>query len=770
LPNGNFGANDVAKRIAFCRESGYSARTMFHRFPLTLVSTIFVLAGANAGAQPKPGEHATAGREVGSQKEGDWVDNRWNRADVGQFLSSILDVPGGSRAPRLSIKVGANDGGAVCYEPGTGTFRAGWLGGFLKFDPARFGLIAPPRISGDVMFSLAATQAWAGATVSYRGLHPRGQRVVLEYSVGDMRVLDSPWLEAGDRLSVFTRLLELGPSPKPARLAVATLKDGVVSVNSGSNRVVAVVTAGSKTLALAVSGADATITNENGSLVITLPHHDSPLRLKIALWSGSKDSLPAFETFARTLTANENLGELIASQAPARWLPELTTVGQRGLDTDILAVDTLTVPYDNPWKALMFLAGVDFTPDGAAYVCTIHGDVWRVTGIDETLRALKWKRFATGLFQPLGLKVRNGQVFVLGRDRITRLHDRNGDGEADFYENFCDLIDTSINGHDYVTSLEKDAAGNFFYVDPRGVHRIAADGQRNETLATGFRNANGLGASPDGKIITAAPQQGDWTPSSFIAEIKPGGYYGYGGPKIAPERPLGYDTPFCWIPHSVDNSSGSQVWVPSGQWGPLGGKMLHLLWGRCGLMLTLRDTVDGVPQGAVVPLPGRFLSGPNRGSFSPVDGQLYVAGSTGWQTSAAKDGALQRVRFTGKPVYLPVAWHGHSNGIALTFSQPLDRSAAEDTGSYAVRQWNYRYAAQYGSKDWSVANPNQEGRDEVEVKSAHLLSDGRTVVLEIPGLRPVMQMELKYSLNAGDGKPLRSQLWLTLNKLDAGRQ
>ena len=35
-----------------------------------------------------------------------------------------------------------------------------------------------------------------------------------------------------------------------------------------------------------------------------------------------------------------------------------------------------------------------------------------------------------------------------------------------------------------------------------------------ETLASGFRNPNGLGTSPDGKIITIAPQQGEWTPAS----------------------------------------------------------------------------------------------------------------------------------------------------------------------------------------------------------------------------------------------------------------
>jgi len=404
-----------------------------------------------------------------------------------------------------------------------------------------------------------------------------------------------------------------------------------------------------------------------------------------------------------------------------------------------------------------------------AYACTIHGEVWRVTGIDNELRHLKWKRFATGLFQPLGLKIRDGEVFVLGRDQITRLRDENGDGEADFYENFFNGIQTSSNGHDYVTSLEKDSFGNFYYVDPRGAHKVSRDGSRMETLATGFRNPNGLGVNPDGRILTVAPQQGEWTPSSVICEVRPGAYFGYGGPKPTSERPLGYDAPLCWIPHSVDNSSGSQVWVPAGQWGALGGQMLHLLWGRCGMMLVLRDAVEKDSQGAVVRLPGHFISGPNRGSFNPVDGQLYIAGSSGWQTSGVKDGCLQRVRFTNKPVHLPIGWHAHRNGISLSFTDTLDRSTAEDTGSYAAHQWNYRYAAQYGSKDWSVQDSTKEGHDEVAIKSAHLLPDGKTVFLEMPELKPVMQMEIKYSLKTTLAATMKNQLWLTLNKLDAPR-
>ena len=315
---------------------------------------------------------------------------------------------------------------------------------------------------------------------------------------------------------------------------------------------------------------------------------------------------------------------------------------------------------------------------------------------------------------------------------------------------------------------------------------MSPDGRRAETLAAGFRNPNGLGASLDGKIVTVAPQQGEWTPSSAIVEVKRGGYYGYGGPRVTAERPLGYDPVLCWIPHSVDNSGGSQVWVPqtragvppafggpkpaddlnaAADWGPLGGQLLHFSWGRCSAMLVLRDVVDGVPQGAAVALPGRFLSGAMRGSFNPRDGHLYVVGSTGWQTSALKDGCFQRVRYTGKPLDVPVAWHAQHNGMTLTFTQSLDKETAEDVGSYGVEQWNYRYAAQYGSKDWSVANPQKEGHDTLDVRSAKLLADGRTVFLEISELKPVMQMQLQYNLNAKEGASLRGKLYATINRL-----
>ena len=51
-----------------------------------------------------------------------------------------------------------------------------------------------------------------------------------------------------------------------------------------------------------------------------------------------------------------------------------------------------------------------------------------------------------------------------------------------------------------------------------------------------------------------------------------------------------------------------------------------------------------------------------------------------------------------------------------------------------------------------------ENHDPGEGKSAQLSEDGKTVFLEVPGLRPVMQMRIRYDLDAADGAPMRGEI------------
>jgi putative heme-binding domain-containing protein len=441
----------------------------------------------------------------------------------------------------------------------------------------------------------------------------------------------------------------------------------------------------------------------------------------------------------------------------AQWPQVLCTRASLGKGKPY-AIDTVEPPFDNPWKALLFFGDHDFLPDGSAMLCTMEGDVWHVDGLDAKLENVRWRRFASGLHQALGLVVSQGQIYVLGRDQITRLLDLNEDGEADFYECVSNVYQT-VPGHEFICGLQRDDKGNFYTASGKqGLLRINPEGKSVETLATGFRNPDGLGLSSAG-VLTVPNSEGDWVPASMVCEVRKGGHYGYKGPKDG--RPP--DLPLVYLPRGLDNSSAAQVEVTSRQWGPLEGQLLHLSYGAGTHFLLLREQVGGQPQGAVVPLAGDFLSGVHRGRFNPKDGQLYVTGMGGWGTYTSADGCFQRVRYTGDPVQLPLAFHAHENGVLVTFSSPLDREFAEQTGSHFAQVWNYRYSGGYGSPEVSPRHAGMPGHDPLSIRSAHVMADNRTLFLELPELQPVNQLHLHLKVDTG--QPI--DLFATVHKMAA---
>ncbi|MCE9518645.1 MAG: hypothetical protein K8R87_03635 [Verrucomicrobia bacterium] len=320
---------------------------------------------------------------------------------------------------------------------------------------------------------------------------------------------------------------------------------------------------------------------------------------------------------------------------PLRCGEEIITHGTTGVGSKPYVIDTIELPVKNPWGSLMFLGDHDFFSNGDAAICTLMGDVWIARGLDEDLKKVTWKRFAAGLHQPLGLKIVNDEVYVLGRDQITRLRDLNGDGEADFYECISNAFTSSPAAHDYITGLQCDSEGAFYFAfGNQGICRVKPGHDEVEVLATGLRNPDGIALGPAGEIVCAA-QEGDWTPASMICQVQRGAHYGYRGPKPGP---LGHASPLCYLPRGIDHSSGGQVFVEGDRWGPLQGQLLHFSYGDCVHFLVLRENIDGVTQGMIVPLPGEFASGAHRGRFNPRDGQLYVSGTRGWSTYAMADG------------------------------------------------------------------------------------------------------------------------------------
>jgi hypothetical protein len=692
---------------------------VFHRFFSLLVLSALLCAAHSAA--PRPGYDM----------------------DYGPALAYTVQLGGTndfvSKGVTVALRAGTNIG-AVLFDTETLHYAAGWTGGWLDLSKTHLATYKgelPPRVTGKISFTNQPGPGWArnGSFADprtnglgplprdwahYRGFYRHGSNVIFSYTVGGVDVLDSPGLIEMNGELVFTRTVQVSETREP--------------------------------LSMRVAGRGATPNIGSGTTVFPLNATDLPGAAPVSL------------TELRALKQG----------GPAQWPQVLTTSGRRGVDTGPFAVDTVTIPEKNPWNSWMRLTALDFFSDGRAAVTTWNGDVWIVSGLVPDLQNVKWKRFAAGLFDPLGLKILRDEVFVLERHQITRLHDLNGDGEADFYENFNHDAGVSPSYHAFAMDLQTDRAGNFYYtragqrVDEKyplngGMVRVSADGSRAELFAHGLRAANGLGIGPNDEIV-CSDNQGNWIPSSRINLIQPGGFYGYVPHAHTTIAPKDFAPPLCWLPVALDNSGGGQVFVTGAGWPrALTNHLLHTSYGMAALYDVLWETVDGVAQGGVVKFPLKFDSGIQRARFNPHDGQLWVAGLKGWQTKGVKDGALQRVRSTGQPLRMPTELHVRRDGIEITFSDPLDRAAAEDLQNYSVEQWNYRWTEKYGSDDYSVVNPEKKGRDVVNLRAAKLSPDRHRVLLEIPNLQPVMQMKIKFALKATESGPVEWEIYNTIN-------
>lgn len=433
-------------------------------------------------------------------------------------------------------------------------------------------------------------------------------------------------------------------------------------------------------------------------------------------------------------------------------------------------LDDLPLPDKNPWNAWMRTSALDFFSDGRIAVSTIGGDVWIVSGVDENLKGIQWQRYATGLSEPLGLKIINDVVYVTCRDGVIRLHDFNKNGEADFYESFY----TAAEVGDLNFELKTDSAGDLYYATEGGtVIRISSDGKRSEVIANGFRVPFGMGMDAATDTVYVSDQEGEWVPASRISVIPRNSrempWFGY-SPTIEKIKDT-FISPLLWMPKDFDNSSGGQLMVHDKRFGPLHGKLIHTSFGKGWLYYVMQEETHGVKQASVVAFPFQFNAGIHRAAVNPRDGQVYVVGLSGaTQTETIeKDGCLSRIRYTGALAYLVMQTKVHSNGIQIDFSFDLDRRTAENIGNYRIEQWNYRWASQYGSEHWSVSDPDRVGHDAVLITSAKVLESGRSVFLAIPEIQPVQQMAIYLTdIKAADGTAISELIYLTINQVPHG--
>ena len=248
---------------------------------------------------------------------------------------------------------------------------------------------------------------------------------------------------------------------------------------------------------------------------------------------------------------------------------------------------------------------------------------------------------------------------------------------------------------------------------------------RTEIIATGFELPNGVCVNPDGTFFLT-DQEGFWLPKNRINWVKPGSFHGnmWGYHNVNNTSDAAMEPPVCWITNTFDRSPGEIVRVEGRGWGPLAESLLNLSYGVGKIFVVLCEKVGERMQGGLATLPiPQVPTGIMRGRFHPADGQLYTCGMYAWAGNQTQPGGFYRVRYTGKPLQVPVGLSAQRDGIAITFTGALDRMAAADVTRYSVRVWGLKRTENYGS----------EHIDErpLPVRSATLSADGRTV----PALR-----------------------------------
>jgi mono/diheme cytochrome c family protein len=549
--------------------------------------------------------------------------------------------------------------------------------------------------------------------LKFEGIYQHGNRVVIAANIHGTRVLESPaWLDYGTT-PVFIRTIHVAKSKQALKLRVAPDKVNVVLRGDGS------------------------LTKQDGFWMATLPA-DSKAQLFI-----SRADPASLESLAKTVTTPLDLAPLTRG-GPAKWTQTVTSTSVAGDEGGAFITDDFPLPIENPWQSWMRPGGFDFTPDGkAAIVAMWNGDVWRVEGVMEKAPAkLTWRRIASGLFQPLGVKFRGDELFITCRDQIARLKDLNGDGEIDFIECFNDDAEVTEHFHEFAMGLQTDDAGNFYYAKS-GRHaldsvvpqhgtllKVSADGSKTEILATGFRAANGVCVNDDGTFFVT-DQEGFWTPKNRINRVKPGGFYGnmFGYTSVTDSADSAMEPPMVWMTNNKDRSPAELVWVPKHAWGNLGGSLLNLSYGTGRVFIVPSEEVDGQWQGAVCELPmPAFDTGIMRGRFGP-DGALYTCGMFAWAGNATAPGGFHRIRRGEAQARVPLSVEARKGSIAVTFSEPIEKPDC------SILVWSLVRSARYGS--------DHHDERELEIRDIKASADGRTLTLLIPDLAPTHCYELK---------------------------
>lgn len=567
--------------------------------------------------------------------------------------------------------------------------------------------------------------------------------VVLEYTAGATKVREWTTVSEQNGQPVIERHFEIAAANKPLRLVLGNKP-------------------ATTTLSLGLAPNDqrtVELVEEKSVSSIRIAPHTEPLTFALAITTGGTP-------------VSLRPRALPTAPAAARWPQEVTTSIKPSPSKDAYVVDHVALPLENPWKRGFRAGDIQFLKDGTGVAVTLDGDVWLVRGLSDAAGKPRWRRFASGLHEPMTVAIRDEQIYAFDKNGIWRLRDTNHDGEADVHELFSNAFGQTADMREFPSQVRLAPNGEFIIAKGgqqatyEGKHngsvlRISADGRQATVLGYGFRQPN-IGVNLRTGLVTASDQQGQYIPSTPLHIVRDRQFYGFLAPfqpkEIYPSPPA---EPLTWIPHPVNTSALSQVWLFGAKMGPLNDGLVHIGFNKPELFHVLLNERTHRLQATVVSVTRGFEFPPLNGAVNPADGQLYLAGFQvlGWGNVLDVPAGLARVRYTGAPFLSPREVVPMDQGLLLRFDVALDRTKATDPASYSLQSWAYKRTYKYGSPQYKA--DGTPGQDALPASSAYLSADGRSVFIGVPNLKPVMQLRVGWSLATADGKSFDDNAYTT---------
>lgn len=696
---------------------------------------------------------------------------RWSAAWTGDFIS----LTGMAQISYNDFFNKKNQFPTVLGDPKTATgLYAGWRIAEAAYDDPR---VKRPPYDKD---------PWGPIPTSigrWEGIQLEGENsVALHYSLAGTPVVERPGaISFGDQ-AVFSRALEIQEHDQPFFLNVAEVTNGVETETDGN---IAYIVQGNDRDSVTAVGFTGSPVEwhipDNRYLTVSFQSSDQTTRTVLLIWKGPLTQLESFRSLMSE--QSEGMTSFETKENVTRWPEKVYTSEIKSPDTAAYVTDQLLLPIPNPWQRNVRIMDVDFFDDGRGAVVSYDGDVWLVDGIGKDY--MTWSRYASGLNQPMSIVVHEGEIFVFDRLGIIRFHDNNGDGEADYYENFSNIADQSMESREWPADLVVDPEGGFYLAKGgalvsgphigapthkgfvRGsqydgsVLHISEDGRNLEVIATGLRGPY-LGIHPETGFLTVTDQQGNSVPSTPVYHVQKGDYYG------APSTAHMVDTPaitppMLWAPHNIEPSSIGEVWMTTDKMGPINGQLIHISFGRPGLFKILIDTVGQVLQGGIIYIPAYYPTPVSKGSIRKKDGYPYFAGFNLWGSSSKGISSLLRLRYTGLPDVLPTGFEAGEQGIVLRFDELLDVQKTANIGNFQVKRYNYKRTENYGSGHFRL--DGSPGEEHIPVLATHLSDDQKSVLLVIPNMVEVEQVEVTYDIATAESLEISGTFAFTLHKV-----